>query len=85
MSQQTIDRQQLLAAALGDRNVSKVDVRRITLAPGQRSGRHLHPCPVLGYIVDGAAVVQVEGQPEQRLLAGDAFYEPTTFSTGNRI
>jgi quercetin dioxygenase-like cupin family protein len=31
---------------------------------------------VFGYIVHGTAVVQIEGQPERRLRAGEAFYEP---------
>jgi quercetin dioxygenase-like cupin family protein len=76
MNQATIDRQQLLAAALGSRNLSKVDVRRITLSPGQKTGRHLHPCPVVGYIASGTAFCQVEGEPAELLPVGSAFYEP---------
>jgi quercetin dioxygenase-like cupin family protein len=55
--------------------VTSVEVREINFEPGQETGRHRHPCPVLGYIVAGSAVVQVEGQTERRLEAGDAFYE----------
>jgi quercetin dioxygenase-like cupin family protein len=76
MPQPTIDRQQLLAAALGARNVTKVDIRRITLAPGQKSGRHLHPCPVVGYIASGTAYCQIEGEAAELLPVGSAFYEP---------
>ncbi len=76
MIQSTIERQQLITAVLGNRNVSAVDVRRITLAPGQKTGRHLHPCPVVGYIASGTAVLQVEGEQAQTLSAGSAFYEP---------
>jgi quercetin dioxygenase-like cupin family protein len=76
MSQQAIKRKQLLKAALGDRNVSSVDVREIRLEPGQQSGRHLHPCAVLGYIVEGIATYQIEGEAEQTLSTGSAFYEP---------
>jgi hypothetical protein len=32
------------------------------MEPGQQAGRHLHPCAVVGYIVEGTA--------------GSAFYEP---------
>jgi quercetin dioxygenase-like cupin family protein len=46
------------------------------MEPGQQSGRHLHPCAVLGYIVSGAAVYQIEGEDVQMLPAGAAFYEP---------
>jgi quercetin dioxygenase-like cupin family protein len=76
MSVKNIVRKQLLSVPFENRNVTSVEVREINFEPGQETGRHLHPCPVLGYIVEGTAVVQVEGQPEQRLEAGDAFYEP---------
>jgi quercetin dioxygenase-like cupin family protein len=76
MSLSAIERQQLLAATLGSRNVSTVDVRRMILAPGQRTGRHLHPCPVVGYIASGTAVYEIEGRPAELLPVGSAFYEP---------
>jgi quercetin dioxygenase-like cupin family protein len=76
MSQLTIERQQLLNAALGSRGVTNVDVRRITLSPGQKTGRHLHPCPVVGYIASGTAFCQAEGAPAELLPVGSAFYEP---------
>jgi len=76
MSSPAIERKQLLLAALGNRNVSSVDVRSICLGPGQSAGRHLHPCPVVGYIAAGTAVYQIEGQPLQILPAGSSFYEP---------
>ncbi len=44
--------------------------------PGQQGRRHLHPCAVLGYVLEGTAVFRVEGEPEQTLCAGSAFYEP---------
>ena len=56
--------------------MSTVDVREIRLEPGQQTGRHLHPCAVLGYIVAGEAVFQIEGKDLQTLPAGSAFYEP---------
>jgi quercetin dioxygenase-like cupin family protein len=76
MSPTAIQRKQLLDATLPNCNVTNVDVREITLDPGQHSGRHLHPCAVLGYIVSGTAVYQIEGDVEQTLSAGSAFYEP---------
>jgi quercetin dioxygenase-like cupin family protein len=75
MSQTKIHRKQILNAVLGNRNVTSVDVREIRMEPGQQSGRHLHPCAVLGYIVAGTAVYQMEGHPEQTLPTGSAFYE----------
>jgi quercetin dioxygenase-like cupin family protein len=76
MSLSTIERQQLITAALGNRNVSSVDVRRITLAAGQKTGRHLHPCPVVGYVASGTGFYQIEGEPTELLPVGSAFYEP---------
>ncbi len=75
MSQQ-IQRKQLLHAMLGRRSMTSVDVREIRFEPGQRTGRHLHPCPVVGLIVTGAATFQIEGEAAQTLPAGSAFYEP---------
>jgi quercetin dioxygenase-like cupin family protein len=76
MSMQTILRKPLLKAMLGDRNVNAVDVREIRFAPGQQTGRHLHPCTVVGYIAEGTAEFQIEGQPAQTLPTGSAFHEP---------
>jgi len=76
MSVDRVHRKQLLAAALGNRKVTSVDVREIRMEAGQRVGRHLHPCAVVGYIAEGSATYQIDGQAEQALPAGSAFYEP---------
>jgi quercetin dioxygenase-like cupin family protein len=76
MSDQAIERKRLLTAVLGGRNVTSADVREIRMAPGQQVGRHLHPCAVLGYVVEGTAVYEVEGEAAQILPAGSAFCEP---------
>ncbi len=76
MSQQTIIRKELLRVAVGKRAVSTVDVREIVFAPGQQTGRHRHPCPVVGYIAEGSAILQIEGGEPQTLPRGAAFYEP---------
>jgi quercetin dioxygenase-like cupin family protein len=77
MSENTILRKPLLSAALGSRTVTQVEVREIVFAPGQRTGRHSHPCPVVGYIAQGTALFQREDETEARTLdAGSAFYEP---------
>jgi quercetin dioxygenase-like cupin family protein len=43
---------------------TRVDVRSI--APGQATGVHSHPCHVIGHIAEGTAILEVEGQPPQR-------------------
>ena len=76
MSQPLIERKELLKTVLKNGIFTSADVREIQLQPGQHSGRHLHPCAVLGYIVKGKATYQIEGEAEQILPAGSAFYEP---------
>jgi len=76
MSQTTIVRRELLAADLNHKNVTRVDVREIVFEPGQETGLHKHPCPVFGYIAEGEAVLEVQGEPAQKLPDGSAFYEP---------
>ena len=71
-----IIRKKLLLASFPSRQVSNVDIREIIFKPLQKTGRHLHPVPVTGYIVTGTIRFQVEGQPVQTLHGGDAFYEP---------
>jgi quercetin dioxygenase-like cupin family protein len=66
----------LVAAIDGAKRVARVDVRRIELAPGQRSGLHLHSCPVIGVIVSGSVFFQVDGSPGRVLHPGEAFFEP---------
>ncbi len=76
MSQQPIERKELLKTAFKNGGFTSADVREIRLQPRQRGGRHFHPCAVLGYIVEGTAIYQIEGEPEQILPAGSAFHEP---------
>lgn len=70
-------RKSLTTALIGRRNVERVEVKEIRLVPGQETGRHLHPCPVVGYIASGAIRFQIEGQPQRTLQAGEAFFEPS--------
>jgi quercetin dioxygenase-like cupin family protein len=56
--------------------VHRIEIRRITIAPGCPAGLHVHNGPVFGSIETGSAVYQIEGQPETVLEPGDVFYEP---------
>jgi quercetin dioxygenase-like cupin family protein len=73
---QAIERKRLLETTFAKRRIDSVDVREIRLEPDQQSGRHLHPCTVVGYVVSGTAVFQIEGEEEQILPSGSAFCEP---------
>lgn len=58
------------------RTVGAVKGARIRFAPGQQSGRHLHPIPTVGVVTEGSFRFQPEGQAVRVLKKGDAFFEP---------
>ena len=72
----SIIRKRIFMAEFPVRSVSSVDVREITFKPKQKTGRHQHPIPVMGYIVSGTVLFEADGQKARVLHAGDAFYEP---------
>jgi len=70
-------RKELLKAMLvSSKHVSKVDIQEVTMSPKVNAPLHLHPCPTVGVVTEGAISFQIEGQPIRYLKAGDAFYEP---------
>jgi quercetin dioxygenase-like cupin family protein len=54
----------------------RVEIRRITIAPGEAAGLHVHNGPVFGAVETGSVVYRIEGGPESVLRPGDVFYEP---------
>ncbi|PRY14380.1 Cupin domain-containing protein [Pontibacter ummariensis] len=75
-AQSQIARKDLLLADLKEERVSSVRVVEVRFPGGQKAPYHKHPCLVVGYIVEGTCLLQVEGKPTQVLKAGDAFFEP---------
>lgn len=72
-----IVRRHLLSAIIDvQKTVDRVEIKEVTLSARQRTGLHLHPCPVVGYITEGAILFQIEGQQTTDLKPGDAFFEP---------
>jgi len=70
-----VARTALLTAALKDAgSIARVEVKRVTLSPGFASGLHLHSCPLVGVVVDGSILFQIDGEPSRVLTAGDAFF-----------
>src|SRR5262245_52730092 len=47
----------------------------VTYPPGGANAAHRHPCPVIGYVLDGALRMQVKGQPERIFKPGETFVE----------
>jgi quercetin dioxygenase-like cupin family protein len=47
----------------------------VTYPPGGANPAHRHPCPVIGYVLEGAVRMQVKGQPERIFKPGETFSE----------
>jgi quercetin dioxygenase-like cupin family protein len=45
------------------------------LAPGGQTGRHLHPYPLAGYVLEGTLTVEMEGYGARTYTAGEALAE----------
>jgi glucose/arabinose dehydrogenase/quercetin dioxygenase-like cupin family protein len=47
----------------------------VTYPPGGASSPHRHPCPVVGYVLEGALRMGLNNQPPRIVPAGESFYE----------
>jgi len=76
-SAQPVTREMVLDARLPNAvSTERVEVRRIRILAGQAAGRHVHNGPVLGSVLEGSVLFQVEGRDEAVLRPGDVFFEP---------
>jgi len=75
-AQATISRNELGNIAVTPATVSNVKVVSIHFPPAQKAPYHKHPCAVVGQIISGECLIQIEGQHPIILKAGDLFYEP---------
>lgn len=46
------------------------------IVPSTSIGRHTHPGPETGYVIDGDATLFIDGQPPKMLKAGDSYQIP---------
>ena len=53
----------------------KVTAVEVTYGPGESSASHSHPCPVIGYVIEGALRTKVNGETEAIYKVGESFYE----------
>ena len=53
----------------------KVTIVEVWYGPGESSEPHRHPCPVVGYVLQGALRTQAEGEAVAVYHAGESFYE----------
>ena len=49
---------------------------RAEFEPGGAIGRHTHPGEELSIVLEGALVLEVDGQPARTLKAGESFFIP---------
>lgn len=72
-----VERHSILDVILASkRPVAKVEASTVRVGPGQASGRHMHPHPVVGVVSEGSFILQVEGETAMTLKPGEGFYEP---------
>jgi quercetin dioxygenase-like cupin family protein len=45
----------------------------VEIPSGVEAGRHIHPGTELGYLVEGSAVLEVDGRPPATLVKGDSW------------
>ncbi|MCG2591396.1 cupin domain-containing protein [Ramlibacter sp. XY19] len=51
-------------------------IARVEVAPGAKAGRHTHPGEEISYILEGEALLLVDGQPPRTVKAGESFVIP---------
>jgi quercetin dioxygenase-like cupin family protein len=69
-------REIVMDTALNGMAVERLEVRRIRMAPDLAPGAHTHNGPVLGNIVEGSVLFQIEDHESVVLRPGDVFFEP---------
>lgn len=69
--------QSLLTQRLPRLNGASLDARLVEVRypPGGVSAAHRHPCPVVGYVLEGALRMGLNGAPGRIVRAGESFYE----------
>ncbi|MBI5265291.1 MAG: cupin domain-containing protein [Bradyrhizobium sp.] len=48
----------------------------VEVPPGGSAGRHTHPGIETGYLLEGEAILVIDGRPDQHLKAGDSYQIP---------
>lgn len=56
--------------------VDRVEVKKLTISPGGKTGLHSHPGPVISYVVQGALIVKIAGGEEKTFKPGEVICEP---------
>ena len=74
MKKSTVTRTDLLTVHLHDKqSLSKVEIKKIVIPQKGKADYHLHSCPVVGYVVSGTLLFQIEGQSSYLIKASFGF------------
>ncbi|MCS4300764.1 cupin domain-containing protein [Chryseobacterium sp. BIGb0232] len=65
-----------LQSVIIDQYLHKVEMQEIIFAASQKAPVHYHPCPVIGIVISGKILFQIDGEEARVLKEGDVFYEP---------
>lgn len=82
--------QNLPAATAQTQNIKRIPLQRFDvpgtayetvigiaeIAPNVSIGRHTHPGPESGYLIEGGIELLIEGEPPRRLKAGESYKVP---------
>jgi hypothetical protein len=55
------------------KEVASTSVVRLDFKPGQPTGRHLHPVPVIGFVLKGEFIVKIENEAEKHTRQDNRF------------
>jgi quercetin dioxygenase-like cupin family protein len=75
-AQQGIKRMALQRVALTDAPGKEAVMGIAEVPPGMAAGRHSHFGYELGYVLEGSAVLEIEGEQPKTLNAGDSYVIP---------
>jgi quercetin dioxygenase-like cupin family protein len=73
--QPALKRTELLRTAMAEMEGKEAHIWIADIAPGAATGSHRHPTTRFVYVVAGAVVLELEGQPPRTYRAGEAFAE----------
>ena len=64
----------------------QMGLQKAVLAPNEVKARHMHTGPEVAYVLDGEIIITTDGQPEERIRAGESFqheaYDPHITKAG---
>ena len=73
LAQEGVERKVLLRHDL-DIPGREAVLAQVTIAPGAREGRHVHPGSGVAHVLSGTLTVEMDGEPVRTMSAGDSVF-----------